>query len=243
MDLNLETYEDDLDRSVVIRAGELFELERLEAKPENQEVFNFIKNSRSRAWPPSSKHLSEHSVLLGISQQILVPLCRADEVILEMSYSTLVSKLGPGAAGLKIGLGSWKTWHGTPDTRVRGAEVVGRKVTHDEEDDDVEEDDSDGESAGTDGATITVEAKLKFSAENLGQVVSTCVVSSFTENKLHPDKQALVPTILIDLNQFRVCLYDCRLDVLLISTPKLLSTKNRLSRSAMLFLWLTINHR
>ena len=107
----------------------------------------------------------------------------------------------------------------------------------------VEEDDSDGESTGTDGATITGEAKLKFSAENLGQVVAMCAVSSFTENKLHPDKQALVPTILIDLNQFRVCLYDCRLDVLLISTPKLLSTKNRLSRSAMLFLWLTINHR
>ena len=72
-----------------------------------------------------------------------MPLCRADEVILEMSYSTLVSNLGPGAAGLKtgyIGLGSWKTWHGTPDARVRGTEVVGRKeVTYlllDEEDDD-----------------------------------------------------------------------------------------------------------
>ena len=62
MDFNLAMYEDDLDRSVVIRAGELFELQRLEAKPENQEVFNFIKNSRSRAWPPSSKHLSEHTV-------------------------------------------------------------------------------------------------------------------------------------------------------------------------------------
>ena len=119
VDLNLETYKDELDRSVVIRAGEL---ERLEAKPENQEVFNFIKNSRSRAWPPSSKHLSEHSVLLEISQRILVPLCRADEVILEISYSTLVSKLRPGAAELKtgyIGLGSWKTWHGTPDAWVR----------------------------------------------------------------------------------------------------------------------------
>ena len=95
-------------------------------------------------------------------------------------------------------------------------------------------------SSGTDGATSTVEVKLKFSTENLGQVVATCVVSSFTETKLHPDKQALVPTILIDLNKFRVCLYDFRL---LISTPKLLSTKNILSRSAMLFLWLTINHR
>ena len=145
VDLNLETYEDALAR---IRAGELFELERLEAKPENQEVFKFIKNSRSRAWPPFSKHLSKHCVLLEISQRIFVPLCRGDEVILEKGYSTLVSKLGPGAAGLKtgyIGIGSWKTWHGTPDTRVRGSEVVVTHLLLNEEDDDVNED---GESTG-----------------------------------------------------------------------------------------------
>ena len=223
MDLNLERYEDDQENSVVIRAGELFELEWLEAKPENQEVFNFIKGSRSRAWPPFFKHLYERSVLLEISEKILVPLCsRPGEVILEKSYSTLVSKWGPGAASRTgyIGVGSWKTWHGTPDARVMGTEVVHKKVTHllDEEDDDVEEDvDRDGqsietcESSGTDGATSTVEAKLKISKGNLGQAVATCVVSSFTENKLHPDKHALVPTILIYLNQFQVCLYDCRL--------------------------------
>ena len=108
----------------------------------------FIKNSRSRAWPPFSKHISEYSVLFEIIQKHLVPLCRPDEVILENNYSKFLSKLGPGAAGIKtayIGLGSWKTWHGTPDTRVKGNEVVGRKVTHpcDEDDnynnDDVEE--------------------------------------------------------------------------------------------------------
>ena len=178
-----------------------------------------------------------------------MPLCRADEVILEKSYSQLI---GPGT-GVKtgdIGLGTWKTWHGTPDARVRGSEVVGGKVTQllYEEEDDVEEeqDDSDGEgrgsgsSSGTDGVDTTVEAKL---TKKLAQVVATCVVSSFTENKLHPHTQTLLPTILIDLKQFWVCLYDCRLDVLLISEPKLLSTKGGLSRSAMLFLWLTINHR
>ncbi len=169
VDLNLEPYEDDMKHSVVIRAGELFELEQLEAKPENQEVFKFIKNSRAKPWPPfQSTPLSEHSVFLEISQRILVPLCRSDEVILESSYSTLVSKLGPGTAGLKtgsIGLGSWKTWHGSPDARVRGSDVVSREVSHlllDEEDDDVEVVDSDGESVGTsgsDGATSTVEAK------------------------------------------------------------------------------------
>lgn len=81
-----------------------------------------------------------------------------------------------------------------------------------------------------------------MTANFLMKMVAMCVVSSFIENKLHSDKQALVPTI-IDFKQIQLCLYDCRLHVLLISTPKLLSTKNGLSRSAMLFLWLTINTR
>jgi len=99
----------------------------------------------------------------------------------------------------------------------------------------LDEDDSDEDDSKEDGS--------EFSDEHLPQVVATCVVSSFIENKLHSDEQALVPTILIDFKQFRLCLYDCRLNVLLISRPKLLSTKNGLSRSAMLFLWLTINTR
>lgn len=252
VDLNLETYEDPLGYCIGVRAEDLFDLEQLEleAKPEHQEVFKFIKNSKSRAWPPILNDLSERSVLLAISQHILVHLCRPNEVVLEKSYSTLISKLGPDATGIRtdyIGLGSWKTWHGTPDARVRGSEVLCRKVL--EKDDEAEEVDSDGESTGTcetfqtDGTTSTVEAKLKVTTENMAQVVATCVVSSFTESRCHPDKPAAVPTVLITLKQFQVCLYDCRLDVLLISTPKPLLNNNRLSRSALLFLWLAINHR
>ena len=48
---------------------------------------------------------------------------------------------------------------------------------------------------------------------DLPQVITTCVVASFTEKKLHPEKQALIPTILMDQNQFRVCLYNCEKDV------------------------------
>ena len=140
--------------------------------------------------------------------------------------------------------------------RVRGNAVIGRKVSHlrfaedSDEDTDENELDSEGESAcadssETDGATSTVEGKIKFTEEDPGQVVATCVVASFTEQKLHPNLQTLVPTILIDVNRCCVCLYDCRLDVLLISAPKAVAkaTKDGLSRSAMLFLWLTINHR
>ena len=99
---------------------------------------------------------------------------------------------------------------------MNGIEVIGRKVSLDE---DVE----DGESVatcGSDGATSSVEAKLRFTDKNFSQLVATSVVSSFTESQLHPDQQALVPTIWVDLKQIRVCLYDCKLDVLLISKQK-----------------------
>ena len=101
---------------------------------------------------------------------------------------------------------------------------------------------SDEESVASDGVTRN---KILYTVATLPQVITTCVVSSFTESTLHPDKQALVPTILIDQNQFRVCLYDCEtdVDVLLISEPKLLATRGELSRSGMAFLWLVINHR
>ena len=52
---------------------------------------------------------------------------------------------------------------------------------------------------------------------NLPQAVGTCVVASFTAKGPHTGHRALVPTVLIDEKQFRVCLYDCNKDVLLIS--------------------------
>ena len=74
-------------------------------------------------------------------------------------------------------------------------------------------------------STTTVEAKVMTKDANLHQAVGTCVVSSFTETSLHPDLKALVPTILIDEKQFRVCLYDSEKDILLISKSKCLATK------------------
>ena len=134
VDLNLETYQDHLERNIVIRAGVLFEMENLEAKPENEEVFRFIKNCKSRPWPPYfSERVSESTAFVEVIKHIFVPLCRSDEVILENNYSQYLLKKGLVAAGLKtghIGIGSWKTWHGTPDARVRESVVIGKKVTH-----------------------------------------------------------------------------------------------------------------
>lgn len=69
-----------------------------------------------------------------------------------------------------------------------------------------------------------------------------CRISSI-EHNLHPTMSPAVPTILIDGDTFRVILYDCIKDVLLITTPKELHTDGRLSSTAVAFLWLVINHR
>ena len=53
----------------------------------------------------------------------------------ENGYTQYLSTRGLEGAGLQtaiIGLGSYNTWHGTPDVRVRGTEIV---VPCSEEDD------------------------------------------------------------------------------------------------------------
>ena len=92
---------------------------------------------------------------------------------------------------------------------------------------------------------MNVEAKKKSNLDqHFGQLAATCVVSSFTEHKLHPTKNTMIPTVLIDKTMLRVCMYDCKSDVLLVSKPRLLSHKNtRLSTTALLFMWIVLNHR
>ena len=86
---------------------------------------------------------------------------------------------------------------------------------------------------GSDGATSLVESK----------VVAICVVSSFMEKSLHPDKPGVVPTILIDRKGFRVCFYDCERDILLLSNTVPLSADGHLSPCGVVFLWAVLNHR
>lgn len=69
---------------------------------------------------------------------------------------------------------------------------------------------------GSDGTATNLEGKLDKKEANLMQLVGTSVVSSFTAKSCHPDKLAMVPTTLIDHNQFLVCLYHCEKDALII---------------------------
>ena len=233
LDLRLTVHSDD-ERKVSLNFDKLF---KVETKPEFNEAINFIHRCRQKPWPCFNANPdSEKSVMLDISSEILAPLCT--EVILEKRYkadlsSYLSRRPMLATATLEcsdIGIGSINTWHGTPDVRVRGGGVhfVHRKGEEGED--------------TSDGMTPTIEGKSAFN-DYMAQTVATCVVSSFTERALHPDKPALIPTVLIDKYRFRVCLYDCEKDVLLISSEKSLSTKGGLSQSGMALLWVVLNHR
>ncbi len=175
-----------------------------------------------------------------------------------------------------MGMGTFDTWHGTPDARVRGASIIlesdsdgsdsdgsdsdgldsdgsdlgvcqtsylvreptSDSLTGDSLSDDSSEYHYDSDSSGT-GTVIETEKRMN----HLSQSIATCTVSSFIENSLHPELKSCVPTILIDETQFRVILYDCKTDNLLISEALNLSTKGHLSQSSMTALWVVVNHR
>ena len=241
LDLRLAAHVDDAHRGQVgIRVKDLFTVEAVDAGTSELE---FIAHSRRTIWPPfnpyNTKRMETH-IMVALCREIFVPLCR--EVLLESRYTTRISQIPELQVG-DLGLGSVDTWHGTPDARLRGMEVVWRKDSE-EISAPVEEVVSDDEgSVQNDGTSTAVEGKVLSKEANLPQAVGTCVVASFTAKGRHPEHKALVPTVLIDEKQFRVCLYDCDKDVLLISTSKLLATKGALSRSGMALLWLVINHR
>lgn len=243
MDLVIEAYIEADQFQVGVSVNDLFKVEAV--GPEFTSALKFITSAKKHLWPPTSLTLTstkpkrEKNVMVTLCSEIFLQL--SNEVTLESMYRSFLTK-GPPVplqAG-PIGMGAPNTWHGTPDARVRGTSIVSLQRS---EDCYQVREFSDDESDTSDGTATEVEGKLVFGENNLIQAIATCVVSSFTAKTRHPDMQAVVPTIIIDEENFRVCLYDCERDVLLISNKKLLATKGHLSRSGLAFLWLVINHR
>ena len=219
---------------------DLFKVEAVD--PAFTSALKFIVNGRNHFWPPpssSTKH-SEKEAMLSLCSDIFLSL--SSEVILENTYKIfLEKKRGPVLLQTgHIGMGTIHTWHGTPDARVRETDLVWLNASEDPEDQFLVTEGSDDES---DGTATEVEGKLVAEEANLMQAIGTCVVSSFTAKSHHPNKLAMVPTILIDHNQFLVILYHCEKDMLMISDRKLLATNGHLSKSGLALLWLAINHR
>lgn len=137
-----------------------------------------------------------------------------------------------------IGMGDSELWYGVPDCRIRGEtpsdEVI---VVYDSEEEEigiVPDELSEGNS---------IEAKLGCSERNFSQIISTTIVSSFTEYHLHPSLNSAIPTLLINNNHFFICIYDCLQDVLLISDSIPLKASDKYHPIGVLALSLVVNHR
>ena len=136
-----------------------------------------------------------------------------------------------------IGIGMRGVWWGEPDACVRPL----NSDDHDPSDSTVVvaiscEAESDGESS-------QFEAKKEIEYAHLPQAIAIAIVHSFTQSNRHPMLNPMVPTILMNGNKFRIILYDCRKDVLLVSTTVEYKINNRISTLGTLILWNIINHR
>ena len=197
--------------------------------------------------------INEKAVVYNLSRHVLIPLFGGIE--LEKGYGPFLTKVGKltSCTVKSLGIGSVNTWHGQSELRIQGCDAISTPYCLNDEDevyDEVyegyeDEDEGDEDEDEVDEARLPhVNGKLKIKERrHLAQLVATCVVNSFLERNLHPDVNPMVPTILFNRTAFLICLFDCKNDVLLISDPKLLSTRGGISRTAVLLLWLVVNHR
>jgi len=240
IELNMAPFKSIDGAHIGIKAEELYKLNQITITGENRDAIHFISTCKDIPWPPVTP-TSEHAAFIEISRKIFAPITGNNEVILDRTYRSYLKDLGTnsGLTSDSIGCGSSDTWHGSPDARVRGTEVIGHDFIDADDGSDKDEEISDTRNDISTGTT-----KLRSQTKHLQQLVATCVVYSFIENNLHKQLPSIVPCILIDPNGFSICFYDCIDDILLISQiVQLQSTTNSLSSSAVLLLWLTINHR
>ena len=184
--------------------------------------------------------VTEKIIVLNLVKNLLVPLF--GPVDLETGYQSLVERVGmsgPDVTVTDLGMGAVHTWHGSTEVRVKGCPATVESLGNScEENSDEETDDVDSPEQ-----SVSFEGKIQVSNRPFEQLVATCVVNSFTEANLNPELNPVIPTILFNRSNYRICLYDCKNDVLLLSEPKNLTTRGCFSRTGALLLWLTVNHR
>lgn len=206
----------------------------------------------------TDKKLSKKVVVVNLIKQILIPLFGTVEV--ENGYRVFLDKLGgvEGCTLALLGVGSEQTWHGASEVRVRDCNIMhvdspmleDIEVISDTDDDDDTASTSGAKAIGTSdscpspGSSVVFEGKLQMNIrKHVSQLSVSCVVNSFIENNLHPNLNPMVPSILFNKTAFRIGFYNCVEDVLLISEPRALTTNNGISKTAVLLLWLVVNHR
>lgn len=178
------------------------------------------------------QYYSEAQIFANLCKKLLIPLFGSVEYSGNIDLRNV-----PGARKEPLGLGTLHTWHGVPDLRINGCYYV---LSMDvDEGSDIDNKFEVGD--------VNVDHRLNDDSNIMNQLVSTAVVSCFTDrNQLstmsHPCVP--VPTILINPDSFIVCCYDSDSDVLLLSDQvQLINPLGGISRTAVLILWTVTNYR
>ena len=170
------------------------------------------------------------------------------KLLSQFSTVTLEKKAVYAEAGLKtgaIGLGSFDTWHGTPNMRAapsqsgQGTAVV---VREDEQLDVEENDDSENELDDA-GICVEVKANMQLHTSQLkSQVAATAVVDSFTLTCAYGI--TISPVLLVCRRRVMVCFYESDEDLLLFSERvPLITDSNQVNIEGITLLWLIVNFR
>ena len=194
------------------------------------------------------KRILEKDVVYTLAKKILIPLFGS--IDFEKGYGSYVSDL-QGAEVKSLGIGSLDTWHGESEIRIEKCDAL---LTLDPLSEELASNEDEQDRASNDELTIGIsstalDGKIKISErKNIGQLVGTCVVNSFTEKNCEEKENRTlntpIPTILFNKTAFIICFYDAKNDVMLLSEPRnLLNQDGGISRTAVLLLWITVYHR
>ena len=174
---------------------------------------------------------NEYAVTEKLLKELFVPLFGT--VLSSRCYAI------PGVKCCPLGIGSTKTWHGTPDLRVDSVNVTVTKEVDDETEDGNEEFEKE--------CFDDIEGKPNLLESHLNQLLATNIVSSFIHHSTSDKSVPMTPSILIDGShgtKFRVSFYDCVNDVLLLSRPVTLVKENGelFSKESLILLFLVVHY-
>ena len=206
--------------------------ELLDLSTKQQTTLRTIVNADEKKWPT---HLctTERETFTMVTKEILCMV--ADSLSLEKKYHNNLNK-SEKISFNSNGMGDSVVWHGQSDAFMNSGVPVSPWNDAELEDDVFPH--------NCESSTVCVEAKKdsKERQAHLSQLVSSAVINAFieanTKGYTHP-----IPSVIINGKVFRLCFYDSRKDLLLISNVLSLSSEGCLLPSALLVLWIIANHR
>ena len=257
--LTFEHYKDN-GQALAVRFKNLFTfdgtlLDTPDKRPEDlaASMDKLVRSMKEKS-PYTGTFATEGELVINLCRDVLIPLF--GEVTLEKRYAKKITDNDlQGATAEHIGMGTKTTWHGTPDLRVKGCPLVTTTVplvADEEMTEDMEDIENSPQSQASPpqqasphsiGSSTNIESKLEMKPAHLDQLITTSVVAAFIEHRIHPLQNPLIPTILINRKGFKICLYDPKDDILLISKTKNILKKGSLSSSGLLLLWIVVHHR